>query len=268
MFTMSYNSPVNPVPFISRSPSGTTQLPSSFSRHGSLEQPVGGWQSVSQPQTPRSARALSERRDRSRDRRDRSPRRSDDDDREPSQGWGPRIISLEQKVIDLQSQINGADVRITARFVGAEGRLNAIDTAMPQRFANIEQRQIEFMNTMNALSAALGSKIEQIEQLLLAQAVGPHTPPTMPVPQVPQSFGGQAAPSTAQHFHVGSPLSAPPPGIQPNTPDPWAEYSAGRPQVNQQPRPSVSPTQIGSSRLAMKPWDVKEWSIAHAKVSK
>ena len=70
------------------------------------------------------------------------PRRSDDDDREPSQGWGPRIISLEQKVIDLQSQINGADVRITARFVGAEGRLNAIDAAMPQRFANIEQRQI------------------------------------------------------------------------------------------------------------------------------
>ena len=136
---MSYNSPVNPLPLISRSPSDTTQLPSSFSRHGSLEQPVGGWQSVSQPQTPRSARALSERRDRSRDRRDRSPRRSDNDDQEPGQGWGPRIISLERKVIDLQSQINGADVRITARFVGAEGRLDAIDTAMPQRFANIEQ---------------------------------------------------------------------------------------------------------------------------------
>ena len=125
---------------------------------------------------------------------------------------------------------------------------------------------------MNAISAALGSKIEQIEQLLLAQAVGPHTPPSMSVPQIPQSFGGQAAPSTTQHFHVGSPLSAPPapPGIQPAIPDPWAEYSAGRPQVIQQPlsQPPVSQIPVGASRLVTKHWDVKEWSIAHAKVSK
>ena len=252
---MSYTTSFMPVPLPSGptiDASGTTQWNSAFSHHGSLEQPVGGWQSVSQPQTPRSARSISGRRDRS---RDRSPRRSDESDHEPSQGWGPRIISLEQKVADLQSQINGADVRITAKFAGTEGRLNAIDAALPQRLANIEQRQVEFINTMNAISAALGSKIEQIEQLLLAQAVGPHTPPSMSVPQIPQSFGGQAAPSTTQHFHVGSPLSAPPapPGIQPATPDPWAEYSAGRPQVIQRPlsQPSVSQIPVGASRLVM-----------------
>ena len=116
---MSYTTSFMPVPLPSGptiDASGTTQWNSAFSHHGSLEQPVGGWQSVSQPQTPRSARSISGRRDRS---RDRSPRRSDESDQGPSQGWGPRIISLEQKVADLQSQINCADVRITAKF--AEG---------------------------------------------------------------------------------------------------------------------------------------------------
>ena len=108
---MSYTTSFMPVPLPSGptiDASGTTQWNSAFSHHGSLEQPVGGWQSVSQPQTPRSARSISGHRDRS---RDRSPRRSDESDHEPSQGWGPRIISLEQKVADLQSQINGASLQ-------------------------------------------------------------------------------------------------------------------------------------------------------------
>ena len=145
---------------------------------------------------------------------------------------------------------------------------------LPQRLADIEQRQVGFIGTVNALSAALNSKIEQIEQLMLKQALGPHTPPTMSTPPMPQSFGGQSAPSTAQHFNVGSPLSAPPPGIQPTTPDPWAAswaaYSTGQvpqsiPQAVVQPQTQFP---IGAARLTMKHWDSKEWNISFAKVSK
>ena len=273
---MSYTSAFMPGPLPTTHDSGTTQWPISFSLHGSQEQPVGGWQSVSQPQTPRSARSVSGHRDRSRDRRDRSPRRSDESDQGPSQGWGPRIISLEQKVADLELQIKTADVAITGKFdasearkAAIEGRLNSMDAVLQQRLATIEQRQTGFVNNINALAAALGSKVEQIEQLLLAQAVGPQTPPTMPVPQIPQSFGGQSA-STTQHFGIGSPLSAAPtpPGLQPTTPDPWADYTAGRSPTIQQQAPQPSPVQVGAQRLSVKAWDVKEWSIAHLKVSK
>ena len=78
---------------------------------------------------------------------------------------------LEQKVSDLQGQINNADIRITAKFVstqndliGTSGRVDAMERSLPQRCHNIEQRQVGFIETMNALTAAINSKIEQIEQ--------------------------------------------------------------------------------------------------------
>ena len=179
---------------------------------------------------------------------------------------------MEQKIVEMQAHFDG---RITATQTAIESRLNSIDAVLPQRLRDIEQRQMGFIETMNALSAGLNSKIEQIEQILLARVVGPQTPPSMTAPQIPKSFGGQVAPTATQHFNVGSPLSAqppvsPPPGFQPATPDPWADYSAGRvPQVIPQPQAQPA-TQfpIGAARLTVKHWDVKEWNIGFAKVSK
>ena len=128
---MSYATPFIPVPLPSGptiDTSGTSQWSSTFLRHGSLEQPVGSWSSITPPVTPRSTSGR--RGSRSRDRRDGSPRRSDAND-QVNQGWGPRIILMEQKIADLQTQINNADVRITAKFAGTEGRLNSIDAALP-----------------------------------------------------------------------------------------------------------------------------------------
>ena len=174
---------------------------------------------------------------------------------------------MEQKIVEMQAHFDG---RITATQTAIESRLNSIDAVLPQRLRDIEQRQVGFIETINSLSAALNMKIEQIEQIMLARVVGPQTPPSMAAPHIPQSFEGQVAPPTTQHFHVGSPLSAhpAPPGIQPATPDPWAEFSAGRlPQSVPQPS-AATQFPIGAARLTMKYWDVKEWNIGFAKVSK
>ena len=148
---MSYTTPFIPAPLPTGptiDASGTTQWQSTFLRHGSMEQPVGAWSSItpgaSAQNTPRNTppgtpRSYSGRRtSRSRDRRDASPRRSDESD-QVNQGWGPRIILMEQKIADLQVQLNS---RITATQSAIEGRLNSIDAVLPQRLADIEQRQM------------------------------------------------------------------------------------------------------------------------------
>ena len=101
---MSYTTPFIPVPLPTGptiDASGTTQWQSTFLRHGSMEQPVGAWSSITPGVSPRNTppgtpRSYSGRRttSRSRDRRDASPRRSDESD-QVNQGWGPRIILME-----------------------------------------------------------------------------------------------------------------------------------------------------------------------------
>ena len=114
------------------------------------------------------------------------------------------------------------------------GRINSIERTLPQRIHNIEHRQVAFVETMNALTAAINSKIEQVEQLSLSRSTATQHVPTAhasltPAPPIPPSFGGQQPPTaTTQHFNVGSPLSAPV-GPSFNTadvmPDPWAQYN-------------------------------------------
>ena len=266
---MSFTSPFMPTPLPSGPPvssvssGGTTQWSSGFVQHGIMEQPVGHpWSSITPPRTPRSALSPAGRRERE---RSRDRRRNDDGDHEPGQGWGPRIIALEQKIVDLQTQINNADANITSKINDHAGRLNVIDAVMPQRLTGIEKRQEGLVGTMNAVTSALSNKVEQIEQLLLTQADAPRTPPQMSMPQSPLNIGGRTAQTATQHFHVGSPLSAAPPappGFGPSTPDPWAQYSSAQTQHSQpnlqqqqvQP-PMVPPQANGSSRLPMKMWD-------------
>ena len=194
-------------------PPGNTQDPwiSMSQRHGSAEPNYGGYIRITPPSTPRSpSRRRSLSRDRSREER-RSSRHGDESD-QPQQGWGPRIVMLEKKVMELENAISITDNSITKKFVDmaekageVDGRIDSIERTLPQRIHSTEHRQIALVETMNALTAAINSKIEQVEQLLLSRLT-PAPTPTSPVPPIPPSFGGHQPPTTTpQHFNVGSP---------------------------------------------------------------
>ena len=185
--------------------------------------------------------------------------------------------------MELENAISIADNSITKKFVDmaekaseVSGRIDSIERTLPQRIHSTEHRQIALVETMNALTAAINSKIEQVEQLLLSR-LPPAPTPTSPVPPIPPSFGGHQPPTTTpQHFNVGSPLSAPPGIPSEVAPDPWAQYTGS----SSAPANSTSPlfgSQLtrdfprghsGPVEPQPKHFDERSWSIAHAKVSK
>ena len=253
---------------------------------------------------PRTPRSSSRRPSRSRDRDGRrSPRRGDDyeEPEQPNQGWGPRIVLMEKKIAELEAAISTADKAITKTFVDTQagandamGRIDSIERTLPQRIHNIETRQVTFVETMNALTGAINSKIEQVEQLVLSrpresQHVPPAHAPATPTPPIPPRLGGQQPPMAGpQHFNVGSPLSAPTSNTAGVGPDPWAQYAGPRPahvdtthSVCGPHMPANPPNGHGSwshngpvgpiqqpTPTTPKYVDDKRWSIAYAKVSK
>ena len=119
-------------------------------------------------------------------------------------------------------------------------RVDAMERTLPQRCHTIEHRQVVFVETLNAMTAAINTKIEQVEQLVLSrltveQLTQPPQTSAPPVPPIPQSYGGpRASTPGAQHFNVGSPLSAPPGFVQENLGaplDPWAQWAGSAPSV-------------------------------------
>ena len=150
------------------------------------------------------------------------------------------------------------------------------------------------------MTAAINNKIEQVEHLVLSRLNDPSPQASVPpVPPIPQSYGGPRASTTgAQHFNVGSPLSAPPGFVPENsgvTPDPWSRmptYPPGPPSAsagpqnqfgagpqNQAPAPTYAsagpqnqfnagPQNQAPANLVNKYWDEKHWSVTHAKISK
>ena len=87
-------------PFVS---AGTTQWNSGSQQHGSLERNIGGgiyggYIGITPPHSPSPRSARGRTGSRSRERRG-SPRHRDESDA-PQQGWGPRIVALEQKTQD------------------------------------------------------------------------------------------------------------------------------------------------------------------------
>ena len=130
-------------------------------------------------------------------------------------------------------------------------------------------------------------KIEQVEQLIISQprSAGPpmtgHGPCPTTVPPVPPSFGGPRAHSQgAEHFHMGSPLSAPPgmgaasSGFTAPIPDPWHQYSTAQAAVGGQTStygvtpPAAASSHAPAAQASDKYWDERQWTIAHQKVSK
>ena len=302
LFTMSSGMQPNPfglttpltMPSAYAQPSTTPWL-SASQHHGSAERNTGGihernsaYQHLLTPTPhgtpPRSASRTGRGRQGSRSReRYGSPRNQGNGDEEPQQGWGPRIISLEQKIAELQSRLNNADVAITAKFAASQaeasilqGRVEGLERTLPQRIQMVENRQVTFVETLNAMTAAINQKIEQVEQFVLAQPRA--AAPSQTVPPIPQSYGGPqlSQPTVPEHFQLGSPLSAPP-GIGANqsaapTPDPWASYVAGSQAAPPMASSYNAPTPVVAAPVAgqviIQHWDERQWNIGYAKVSK
>ena len=289
---MSYVNPFGlstPLP-TSFGPTVTTQWSAGSQQHGLAERNLGGVNyggyigiTPLHSPSPRSARGTRGRTSsRSREQRN-SPRHSDEDDA-PQQGWGPRIVALEQNVLDLQGQLQHADSNISKKLSelqteagGLNGRVEGLERTLPQRIQMVENRQALFVETINSMTVDINMKIKQVEQLILAQP-GSAAPPTTghgpcptTVPPVPPSFGGPQA----QHFHMGSPLSAPPGigatqcGSTAPTPDPWHQYSQTQAAAGINASTYVAaPPAAPAASVTTKYWDERQWSITHAKVSK
>ena len=170
---------------------------------------------------------------------------------------------------------------ITAKFAASQaeagilqGRVEGLERTLPQRIQMVENRQVTFVETLNAMTAAINQKIEQVEHFVLAQPKAAAPPQT--VPPIPQSYGGPqpSQPTMPEQFQLGSPLSAPPGmGANPSsapTPDPWASYHATYVAGSQAAPPMAPPVAAASAagQVIIQHWDERRWDISHAKVSK
>ena len=225
-------------------------------------------------------------RDRERDRRRRPPQESRDDQPLP-EGWGARMLTNESKIRELTASVESMKQIIEAvntkantkidqmkMFVDdVECRFSQVERSLPERIHNLERTSENFVTMVNGLTFHLKTKFKGIEDSIKANSV----------PPVPPSFGGT---NRAEHFGIGSPLSAPPTSAEP---DPWfafsqsrSAYSSGAPQspiasngwnVNapsQPPSPPVmppTPTPAAPSG-AHRPFDSKDWNAVDVKVAK
>ena len=170
---------------------------------------------------------------------------------------------------------------ITAKFAALQaeagilqGRVEGLERTLPQRIQMVENRQVTFVETLNAMTAAINQKIEQVEHFVLAQPKAAAPPQTFP--PIPQSYGGPqpSQPTMPEQFQLGSPLSAPPGmGANPSsapTPDPWASYHATYVAGSQAAPPMAPPVAAASAagQEIIQHWDERRWDISHAKVSK
>ena len=289
---MSYANPFGlstPLP-TSFGPTVTSQWSAGSQQHGSLERNIGfgnygGYIGITPPHSPSPRSARGQTSSRSRERRG-SPRHSDEGDA-PQQGWGPRIVALEQKVQDLQNQLQHADGNISTKLSelqsvtgGLKDRVEGLERTLPQRIQATENRQMLFTETINSMTAAINTKIEQVERMVLDQQNWAAPPPTTQgpcpttVPPIPASFGAPPVyTQQAEHFHMGSPLSAPPgmgaasSGTTAPTPDPWHRYSPAQAATGSNTSTYGGPPAAQASP-STKYWDEKQWSITNAKVSK
>ena len=273
-------------------PTITSQWNAGSQQHGSLERNIGGgiyggYIGITPPHSPSPRSARGRTGSRSRERRG-SPRHSDESDA-PQQGWGPRIVALEQKVQDLQNQLQHADANISTKLTeqqnmisGLSNRIEGLERTLPQRIQATENRQVLFTETINSMTAAINTKIEQVERSVIAQQTWAAPPPVSQgpcpttIPPIPASFGAPPA-NTVQpeHFHLGSPLSAPPgmgatsSGATAPTPDPWYRYPQAQSATNVPASAyGAAPYAAQAAPASDKHWDERQWSIAHQKVSK
>ena len=142
------------------------------SRHGTAERGYGGNFGITPPTSPpRRSNTPTRRADRSgrgfmrepstagtrRERsRDRSPSQAARNDDQPLPGeWGGRTLRTERLIGELTGRVNtmeGVVTQVNNRIDVEHNRLNALETALPQRMHNIEERQAAHIELVNNLS--------------------------------------------------------------------------------------------------------------------
>ena len=267
----------------------------------------------------RSRDQIDESRERARSRedrrRDQAQAEEADQDQPLPTGWGARMLAAERKITTQDDQIKNltaiveaANATLTQRIITHENktveidsRLNGMETAISERLFKTEERQALYVTMINDLTQKITTSFDQLTQRIhiietqtasfdlwtqrihqievnLSQrpnsgpAPQPTTTPT--APGAAPHFGATAAPNqtdapngNAAAFDIGSPLTS-------NVPtNPWAHYGtsgATSPTQNNDPAnfdPWTS-NQRGRSALQIKPFVEREWSVTDLKPSK
>ena len=198
---------------------------------------------------------------RNRSRENRSPRSqqgdAEQDEEQPlPTGWGARMLATERKLVQQEEQIKnlkaiveGAHATITQRvekheskIIEVDGRVNDIETKVPERLFKTEERQDLYIRMLNELTSNISVNFDQLSRRIQqfetrspnfgAQASAqPTIVPTFGMPQTTTTetgprFGSApippqtAAGGGAQTFDIGSPLG---PNAQTSSvPSSWA----------------------------------------------
>lgn len=222
----------------------TPQVPMHFRRHGSAEQGYGGNLGLTPPGTPPRSRNGSPRNSpRAGTRRDRSAQAQDDEppprrdrsrenanrERESSTEanevntsmpaeWGARTLRLEKMVQESAAKITELHNMVTelqTKVGGDNHRLNAIESALPERISKCEERQAGHSDIVSQLGR---NAHEQISTLQHRMNTLEQLQSSIP------SFGGGARRNaqydvtSPQNFNIGSPVAGQVPAPEPSRP--------------------------------------------------
>ena len=218
--------------------------------------------------------------------RERYRQRHDNDEQPLPQSWGARMLATETKVRTLEESLesvkkvieetrNGMTVKVDQMkgFVQeVEGRFTQLERAVPERFHALEVKEETTKILINELATSIRLKFNELEESIKAR----------PAPPIPPSFGGSAH-ERPEHFHVGSPLSAPTgdPATKPT--EPWVQYQPSTPgfathwqastpgfasHASAPGYPAAPPPPASTPNGSRKPWDFRMWSVSDVKTSK
>ena len=252
------------------------QPPMHFRRHGTAEPGFGGPMGITPPRSPAtSPRPGTTRRERERNRDDDEPpaRRSQDRQRSrearredstassmPNDGES-RLAKLErivQESVDEINKLKTAAADFQARTGNDHNRINAMESALPERIHRCEERQANHIEILNGFAKTAAEQISTLQHRM-NQMENQNAGQSQPSASGPTPGFGGPNPVTSQTFNIGSPISDPfnvrPPSPQtpPQPSDPWATYRQNPPM------PQSNPSHV---------FIAKEWNVSDKKTSK
>ena len=210
-----------------------------------------------------------------------------------------KIAQQEEQIKNLKAIVEGANATITERvekheskIIEVDGRVNDIETQVPERLFKTEERQDLYVRMLNELTSNIRVNFDQLTQRLqqfetrynqspnfggptAAQQTAPNFGMSQPTTTGDRlQFGSApipqqtAAGGRAQNFDIGSPLG---PNAQTSTlPNSWARYEAHSPAPQPAHDPWASSQRGGaaSQPAQPKPFAERDLSVTDLKPPK
>ena len=218
------------------------------SRPGTPTRPRSGFMRV--PEARRASRERS---------RDRDARQDDSSPRPMPQEWAGRTLRTERMIAELNERVIQMSESITAlqnHCRNEATKLNAMESAIPERVHKVEERQagqVEVVNQMstytNVQLEAMNKRMNALEELLNIHGTRPGTPGFGPEPKPPPNQFNIGTPRQGPFAHARLPEPVTPP-TRSVPADPWANYN------NEHPTPPNNPP--GANRFNHKNWSVSD----------